>query len=496
MLSIEEKRLYKDVFKMVMVLALCVLLGRISKGYFVVVLAVLGLFWGMTRSVAKAIACFAFFPFLIVLDPGVFPKTEVSALVLRVAPLAIGLVLTLTATGRRGTNRLPFGSLFLYLACAAISSLNGWHAGISYMKLINFILFLLGIWLGTQNLQAKPGEVYRLRCFFLGMIVLLVVGSMFALAFPSISYSTNFMYSGGSDDAGAALALRELRANGGVALFSGILNHSQALAPALATMVGYLLVEMIFIQKKATVLHVGLLGLCAIELFMTRSRTGLFSTVVAALMVLVIAPRMIAVAPRVRQYMKRIIVAVIGLVFAVAVAGEMSNHMMSRWLFKSNEDGYAAGVGFKDAVTGTRQMLIEQSLDEFHRNPMFGMGFQVNYETAYLYGNKGFVMSAPVEKGLLATTILGEGGIVGCIAFIIFLICFYVSCVRKQLVFTLCMFTVFMATNVGEATFFSPGGVGGTIWIMCVAGGFSLDTMMLADRRQREIMAVGVIPNY
>lgn len=496
MLSFEEKYLYKGVLKTTLLLFLCVLLGRITKGYFVIVLATLGLFWGVTQSVAKAVACFAIFPFLIVLDPEVLPKTEVSALVLRLAPLTIGLVLTLTATGRRGTNRLPFGSLFLYLVCAAISSINGWHAGISYMKLINFILFLLGIWLGTQNLQAKPREVYTLRCFFLGMIVLLVVGSLLAIAFPSISYSTNFMYSGGADDVGAALALRELRANGGVALFSGILNHSQALAPTLAAMVGYLLAEMIFIQKKATVLHVGLLVLSAVELFMTRSRTGLFSTAVAAFMVLVFAPRMIVVTPRVRQYMKRIIVAVIGLAFAVAIVGEMSSHMMSRWLFKSNEDGYAEGVGFKDAVTGTRQMLIEQSLDEFRQNPMFGMGFQVNYETAYLYGDKGFVMSAPVEKGLLATTILGEGGVVGSIAFIIFLICFYASCVKRRLVFTLCLFTVFMATNVGEATFFSPGGVGGLIWIMCVVGGFALDTMMFANHYQREIMGVRSIPVY
>lgn len=104
MLSFEEKHLYKGVLKTTLLLFLCVLLGRITKGYFVIVLAALGLFWGVTQSVAKAVACFAFFPFLIVLDPGVFPKTEVSALVLRLAPVTIGLVLTLTATGRRGVK--------------------------------------------------------------------------------------------------------------------------------------------------------------------------------------------------------------------------------------------------------------------------------------------------------------------------------------------------------------------------------------------------------
>ena len=29
---------------------------------------------------------------------------------------------------------------------------------------------------------------------------------------------------------------------------------------------------------------------------------------------------------------------------------------------------------------------------------------------------------------------------------------------------------------MGEATFFSPGGVGGMQWMFCVAGGFVIDT--------------------
>jgi hypothetical protein len=52
---------------------------------------------------------------------------------------------------------------------------------------------------------------------------------------------------------------------------------------------------------------------------------------------------------------------------------------------------------------------------------------------------------------------------------------------------------------MGEAMFFSPGGCGGFLWMLCVVGGFSLDTMQIYRRDveaawrqmafQRQIMA-------
>ena len=44
------------------------------------------------------------------------------------------------------------------------------------------------------------------------------------------------------------------------------------------------------------------------------------------------------------------------------------------------------------------------------------------------------------------------------------------------------MFTVFLVSNMGEATFFSPGGGGGIGWMICVVGGFTLDTLLLYRR--------------
>ena len=91
-------------------------------------------------------------------------------------------------------------------------------------------------------------------------------------------------------------------------------------------------------------------------------------------------------------------------------------------------------------------------------------------------------MSASIEKGVLPTMVLGETGILGCITFALFLITFYATCNIKRLYITTTMFTLLLVSNMGEATFFSPGGIGGVLWILTVLGGFIIDTVLLYER--------------
>ena len=165
----------------------------------------------------------------------ILPKSGFMGMLLRVAPLVIGLVMSIVAMGRSGYYRLPFGMLFLYLFVACLSSATGWCPKVSYMKLINFVLFLLGIWIGTQNLQTRPRDIYNLRCILFAVVCFVVLGSLATLPFPSVAYSTSLSYQSGMiTDADKVAYLANLRANEGVTLFAGIANHSQALAPMLA----------------------------------------------------------------------------------------------------------------------------------------------------------------------------------------------------------------------------------------------------------------------
>ena len=78
--------------------------------------------------------------------------------------------------------------------------------------------------------------------------------------------------------------------------------------------------------------------------------------------------------------------------------------------------------------------------------------------------------------------VLGETGILGVFCFVLFLGAFYFGCSKRKYHVTLTIFAVFLVTNMGEATFFSPGGMGGVLWMMACVGGFTIDTTLLYRR--------------
>ena len=76
----------------------------------------------------------------------------------------------------------------------------------------------------------------------------------------------------------------------------------------------------------------------------------------------------------------------------------------------------------------------------------------------------------------------------------------YGSCMRRKYIVTLSLFTVFLVTNMGEATIFSPGGGGGIMWMISAVGGFAIDTYLLYQRQlEQQWAAMGfemVAPTY
>ena len=90
--------------------------------------------------------------------------------------------------------------------------------------------------------------------------------------------------------------------------------------------------------------------------------------------------------------------------------------------------------------------------------------------------------------------ILGETGVVGMVAFVFFLLAFYGGCMQKRLDVTMALFTVMVVCNFGEANFFSPGGPGGMLWVICVGGGFLIDTLLLHRRRIERMMRAAPPP--
>lgn len=180
------------------------------------------------------------------------------------------------------------------------------------------------------------------------------------------------------------------------------------------------------------------------------------------------------------------VLAVGGIVlFAVVIVAEINSNAISRWVRKT-DDVKGDQRSISEAFTASRQGLMEMCMDDFRRNPLLGMGFQVaEYTKNYAASSKGLMLSSPIEKGVIPVMVLGETGVVGAIVFGVFLLVFYNGCANRKLYLTSTMMTVFLAINLGEATFFSPGGAGGIEWLFCIVGGYTLDLTLAAINRQR-----------
>ena len=476
-----EQNIYKQTAKMLVLIVASILLCRFSDGYLTPVFALVGVLCAFLNHLGWALVFFVLIPFFVILNPGVLPKDNfVMSFSLRLGPLLIGLILACIGASREGRHRLPFIGIIPFMLVALVSSVDGWMPYVSYLKWINFVVFLFGIWFGTQNLHHRPQDIFLLRSFFLAMAVAIVFGSILVLPFPSISYGTSLMNAlreGG--DALAEEVFREMRLDGLKTLFCGITNHSQALGGLLVCLFPWVLCDMLFVERRFCALHVVLIIAMLPLIYMTRSRMALVSFVGALLLVTFYTARHVQMSALLRRKLGHGMLVAMALLIVAAIGMQLQSGVMSHWLRKTDSsevDRRSLG----EALTSSRMGLMEYSLWEFRRSPLIGSGFQVaEYTKDRIAGNKGLVISASIEKGVLPVMVLGETGILGAICFLFFLLSFYYTCSQRRYFVTITMFTVFLVTNMGEATFFSPGGGGGISWMICVVGGFTIDTLLL-----------------
>ena len=456
------------------------------------VYTLIGVCLAFANNLGWALVFFVMMPFFVILNPGILgARSSLFGISVRFGPLLIGLILAMRGASRQGRHKLPLIGIVPFIMAAIISSVDGWAPSVSLIKLANFCVFLFGIWFGTQNLQERPKDVLLLRSFFLALACLLVFGSIPTIAIPSIGYATSLQWYIAEGAEVVNEMFQQLKAESGMTLFCGITSHSQTLAPLLALTIGWVLCDMLLLERRFRWLHLCIIIFALPLVYLTRSRLGLISVVAALYMSAFYAARKIQLPARLRTRLSQGIIVSGVLLVVVVIIAQLTTGAMSRWIRKTNkEEDDRRSLG--EAFTSSRMGLIEESLYEFRRNPMFGSGFQVAEHTRDLVAvNKGFIISAPIEKGLAPVMVLGETGILGEMCFIIFIVSFCGTCVRRKYVVTFSLFTVMLVTNMGEATFFSPGGTGGILWMVGVVGGFTIDTYLLY-RRQLEQQWAGM----
>ena len=473
--------IYKQTRKMIIFTVVMIALCRFTKGYFGIVMVAMGIGCAAANKFGWSLVYFVIMPFFVIMNPGILPKSSAFAYALRFGPLLIGLVLAFQGMSRKGRHRLPFIYMMPFLVAALLSVLDSWAPQISLMKWVNFVVFLFGIWYGTQNLQYRVADVFILRSFFLSLACVLVFGSVALLPFPGISYATSLssaLAEGGMEY--AQEVFKNIQADEMTTLFCGITNHSQAFAPVLVCTFGWVVCDMLFVERRFRWLHLALILVSFPLLYMTRSRVALVSTAFTLVIINFYVVRRVELPQKVRNKLRQGLLLGGILIGIGVVVMQVQGGKMSQWIRKTNDVEYDKR-SLVDALTGSRMGLIDQSMREFRRNPLIGSGFQVaEYTRDLMKAMRGkLVISASIEKGILPVMVLGETGILGASTFLIFLVMFYMTCARRQYYVTITMFSILIATNMGEATFFSPGGGGGILWIVSTVGGFTLDTVIL-----------------
>lgn len=470
----EIRAVFQDAF----IICGVIFLSTLTRNWSFLALATYGVVVAAEQRLGKVVCVFFLIAFMPAVNLMLLPRYGHYAMISRFSMLLITFALILATKRQGGRHRIPLGMLFPYIVVAFFSSMFGYFPLVSHLKILNFLLFIIGIYLGTQNINRRTEDTMEIRHMILAIILLLTYGSLLTLPFPSIAYFTslhNIMLEQGTSYSDSFFS--EVL---GMNLFTGVSSHSQTLGPTLACASGWLLCDMWFVKKRLAPFHLALLAPIPFLCYMTRSRIALFVLIISlTTTTLFCMPKAkVPQKTKIAFYMLSILSAMFIIVFAAML--EIKSKSFTKWVRKT--DDVSDERSLSEAITYSRQGAIYLNLRDFKRNPMFGSGFQVSDDMRQRYAEgKVSLFSASIEKGILPLMVLGETGIIGAGAFTIFLFSFYGVCRRKHYRAMATLFTLFLATNMAEASFFAPSGIGGVLWTLTVVGGFVIDMQQFVE---------------
>jgi hypothetical protein len=258
-------------------------------------------------------------------------------------------------------------------------------------------------------------------------------------------------------------------------LHSGILNQSQAYGYLMAI----LLVFQLFNFKSTSYKKWDLIVIfgSVFFTFLSKSRTAYFA-ILADFLVLGFIYRGF---PKLRLFLS------VSFIFLLIYILTINNDFIQNLLNKRNSEINYEISSF-DEMLMSRNQLASPSLDNFYNYPAFGIGMgvptemtNVHYDisdrwgVAYIPYTK-IIISFPVEKGVQYTAILEELGIFGMVIFIFLVLSFWPNMNQNNYFYSVLAILTILIISIGEASFFSPNGLGFFALLLFVfSKGFNLD---------------------
>ncbi len=467
---------YVKVLKTLVAVFVVMLLCRLTAGAMGFLIVLTGMIAAMTRKPWLAAVCYFMGAVIFVANPVVVGMNSLLFLSIRFGGpcIIVALVVSGMIDARGIREKLPIGWMWAYLAIACVSSLDGWMPIVSYFKIAYFATMLIGLIILSRAIQLREQDVRMLRVFFMAVAIFFIIGSFIAYFIPSVGYSMTISKMA---NWGIFVTGEDISQSTGMVFFNGMTCHSQALSPVVVSLGAWVLGDMLYVERRISPLHVFVLMFVPVLAYMSRSR-GAFLEIIAVAGVtwLCALPRANishSVKSRLRLYMT------IGLLLLVgaAVYSQIRSEAMSRWLRKV-ENVHQDERSLSEAITSSRQGLIDMNMNDFRRNPLLGKGFQVSVWMTLASKSGDFNwFTASVEKGVTPYVILGETGIIGASVFLIFLLVFYGTCFKRRYMSLMTCFTCFLTANLADSTLFSPSFLGGFMWTLSCVGAFSTDIL-------------------
>lgn len=332
------------------------------------------------------------------------------------------------------TSQMVLGTLLLGAFVIVHSILVSPIRDVSLLKAISWTVAMATLLMAWGGLSPERRDALVRQLF--GGLVVLMLASLPLLAMP-VGYLRNEMG------------------------FQGVLSHPQAFGPTMA-LLGAWSASQLLAKPRPEWTQLAIVGACMVLVVLSEARTAGFALVLALVISVLTAPVLSGrslrdLFPGLRSgRMYLILFLAVG---AAMAAAPFLSERIGQYLVKRGEAQSLAMI-----YEGSRGVLIEPMWDNIQEHPVQGIGFGVASFPEDMVIERdpvlGLPVSASVEKGVLPMMVLEELGVFGAIAAAIWL---WMVLRRSAIgggVSAMAVVCTAVLFNMGEATLFSPGGMG------------------------------------
>lgn len=244
--------------------------------------------------------------------------------------------------------------------------------------------------------------------------------------------------------------------------FQGALNHPQAFGPTMALLGAWAASRMLGERRPSWSL-VLLVGACLILVVLSEARTAGFALVLAMTIAVFSISRVSGrpirnILPGLRS--RRVAFVAALAVFGAIVSAAQLEHVVTGFITKSGRSEVGSAL---EAYERSRGGKMDEMWENIQQHPLQGIGFGVASDPRDMDVARdpvlGLPTGAPVEKGVLPLAVFEEVGLIGFIWVAIWIFGLLHRSARGGITPFAVALTALLL-NLGEATFFSPGGFG------------------------------------